>query len=59
MPTVYGVGGSNPMVRPLTMALAYGLLFGTTITLFLLPNIFLIEKDIKQLIGKLKSKIRK
>jgi len=59
LPTVYGVGGSNPMVRPLTMALAYGLLFGTTITLFLLPNIFLIEKDIKQLIGKLKSKIRK
>jgi multidrug efflux pump subunit AcrB len=52
-PTVYGWGGSNPMLRPLTMALAYGLIFGTTITLFMIPSFYLIDQDFKRLVYKI------
>jgi multidrug efflux pump subunit AcrB len=59
LPTVYGIGGSNPMIKPLTMALAYGLLFGTLITLILLPNIFLIEKDVSAFLKKISLRLKK
>lgn len=37
VPTAYGIGGWDPILVPMTMALAWGLLFGTTLTLFLVP----------------------
>ncbi len=54
-PTVYGWGGSNAFLRPLTMAMAYGLMFGTLITLFLIPSLYMIDHDIKRVYKKIKS----
>lgn len=44
-PTAYGVGGWDPMLVPMTMALAWGLLFGTLITLFLVPCSYAVIRD--------------
>jgi multidrug efflux pump subunit AcrB len=50
LPTVYGIGGQAASLVPVTLAMAYGLLFATLITLFLVPSMFLITEDIKGLI---------
>jgi multidrug efflux pump subunit AcrB len=47
LPTVYGIGGSAGMIRPVVMALAYGLLFATLITLVFLPCLYMISIDLK------------
>lgn len=58
-PSVYGIGGSNPMIRPLAMAMAYGLIFGTAITLFLIPSLYLIDKDARSLVSRIKNGLHK
>ena len=45
LPTIYGIGGSSEMIRPLVIALGYGILFGTIITLLILPVLYLISWD--------------
>ncbi|MDA3900744.1 MAG: efflux RND transporter permease subunit [Spirochaetes bacterium] len=40
IPTAYGLGGSDPFLVPMAVAMAYGLMFGTTITLFATPVIY-------------------
>ena len=47
LPTVYGIGGSADIIVPIVMAMAYGLLFATFLTLIFLPCIFLIAYDLK------------
>jgi multidrug efflux pump subunit AcrB len=37
MPTAYGIAGYDAMLAQMMMAMAWGLIFGTTITLFLIP----------------------
>lgn len=46
LPTVYGIGGRAESIVPIVMALAYGLLFGTLLTLVLLPCLFMITVDL-------------
>ncbi len=46
MPTVYGIGGSSSSIIPTVMAMSYGLLFGTLLTLFLIPSVYMIMRDI-------------
>ncbi len=50
IPTAYGIGGSDPFLVPMAVAMAYGLMFGTTITLFATPVIYNIfyKKACKQ-----------
>ncbi len=45
MPTVYGWGGSEPFVVPMVLAMSYGLLFATIITLFLIPLLYTFVKE--------------
>ncbi len=52
LPTAYGVGGSDPFLSPMCMALAYGLLFGTLVVLVLIPSLYVIGDDIKRLFGR-------
>ncbi len=47
MPTVYGIVGSADIVVPIVMAMAYGLLFATFLTLVFLPCLLLIAFDLK------------
>lgn len=46
MPTVYGIGGRADTIVPIVMALAYGLLFASLLTLIFLPCIFMISFDL-------------
>lgn len=52
LPTAYGIGGKDGLIMPLTMAMAYGLLFATLITLVLTPALLIIGHDIAFLRGK-------
>jgi multidrug efflux pump subunit AcrB len=52
LPTAYGIGGKDGLIMPLTMAMAYGLLFATLITLILTPSLLIIGHDIAHLLGR-------
>jgi multidrug efflux pump subunit AcrB len=49
LPMVYNLFGSESTLRPMAMAMAYGLLFATILILILLPCFYLVYKDITQL----------
>ncbi len=44
MPTAYGLGGSDAMLSPMSLALGYGLIFATSITLVLVPSLYVIRR---------------
>jgi multidrug efflux pump subunit AcrB len=44
MPTAYGLGGADALLSPMSLALGYGLIFGTSITLILVPALYLIRR---------------
>ncbi len=48
LPTVYGIGGDVRSLKPTVMALTYGILFATLLTLILIPSLYLISFDIKK-----------
>lgn len=48
LPTAYGVGGADPFISPMCLALMYGLLFGTLVTLVLVPILYGIGNDFKK-----------
>lgn len=52
LPTAYGIGGKDGLIMPLTMAMAYGLLFATFITLILTPSLLIIGHDIAYVRGQ-------
>jgi multidrug efflux pump subunit AcrB len=52
LPTAYGLGGKDALIMPLTMSMAYGLLFATIITLLLTPSLLAIGHDIAHLVGR-------
>jgi multidrug efflux pump subunit AcrB len=44
MPTAYGLGGRDALLSPMSLALGYGLIFGTAITLVLVPALYVIRR---------------
>ncbi|HMO50077.1 MAG TPA: efflux RND transporter permease subunit [Kiritimatiellia bacterium] len=52
MPTIYGWGGYEPFIVPAAIALAYGLLFATFLTLGVVPVLYLVGDDVKRLFGR-------
>lgn len=52
LPTAYGIGGSDALIMPLTMAMAYGLMFGTIITLILTPSLLIVGHDVAHWLGR-------
>jgi multidrug efflux pump subunit AcrB len=52
LPLAYGVGGSDPYMAPMALALSYGLLFATPITMVLVPSLYMIGNDIGRLLGR-------
>lgn len=48
-PTAYGIMGENSYITPMVMSMAWGVLFGTLVSLILLPVLYMIEQDIKAL----------
>ncbi len=47
-PTAYGFGGDNALIVPMIMAIAWGLIFATLLTLVLLPSLYLVLLRIRQ-----------
>jgi multidrug efflux pump subunit AcrB len=52
LPTAYGLGGSDALIIPLTLSMAYGLAFATLITLVLTPSLVVIGHDVGRLLGR-------
>lgn len=46
VPLIYGIGGEEPFVRPAAIAMAFGLLAATFLTLVIVPCVYLIVDDI-------------
>ena len=53
MPLAYGLGGIDPYMSPMALALGWGLLFATLLTLFLIPSLYVIGDDIVRLFRRL------
>ncbi|MFK7824276.1 MAG: efflux RND transporter permease subunit [Oligoflexales bacterium] len=45
LPTAYGIGGSDAMLTPMTLAMAWGLTSGTILTLVWVPSAYAIIED--------------
>jgi multidrug efflux pump subunit AcrB len=52
IPTAYGIGGSDAMLVPMTLAMAWGLTSGTILTLVWVPCAYAILEDWIQFISK-------
>ena len=46
MPTAYGIGGYDTIVSPMSIAIGWGLMFSTFVTLFVIPVLFAVAQDI-------------
>jgi multidrug efflux pump subunit AcrB len=57
-PTAYGLGGTDIMIRPSTLSLFWGLIFATTLTLILIPCLYVIEYTLKETVKQLLQKIK-
>ncbi len=45
MPTAYGLGGYVESIAPMVLVIGWGILFASTLTLFLLPGLYLLEVE--------------
>ncbi len=48
LPLAYGIGGEDPTTAPMALALGWGLIFATPLTLVLLPSLYAIGDDVKK-----------
>jgi len=46
LPTAYGLGGYDSIVSPMSLALGWGLVFATFVTLLLVPALYSIAQDL-------------
>jgi len=46
LPLAYGLGGADPYMGPMALALGWGLMFATPLTLVLVPSLYLIGEDV-------------
>jgi len=58
LPTAYGWGGHDPFVAPMALALSWGLIFSTVITLFSVPAALGIAMDFKHMLSTLLARLR-
>lgn len=59
IPVAYGWGGSDPIIKPMALALAWGLVFATFSTLLFIPCLYAIIDDIRGLVIKSSHRISK
>jgi len=55
-PTAYGIAGSNPFLTPMVMAMAWGVVFGTLVSLVLIPCLYAVDQDVKAWFSQLNKK---
>ena len=52
LPTAYGLGGYDTMVSPMSLAIGWGLVFSTGVTLFVVPVLYSFAHDAYQRLGR-------
>lgn len=57
-PSAYGLLGANPFLQPMIMAMFWGVMFGSLITLFYLPCLYVIEQDLRRWVASKRSLAR-
>lgn len=57
-PLGYGLGGYDAFLSPMSLAIGWGLLFSTLLTLGLVPALYLVSDDLKTLGGRIASWVR-
>ncbi len=57
LPTAYGIGGSDAMLVPMTMSMAWGLTSGTIMTLIFIPCAYAIIEDVVNFTDRMIAKI--
>ena len=57
LPTAYSVGGSDPLLIPMTLALGWGLGFGTFGSLLYIPLLFSISNEISEKFSFFKGRV--
>lgn len=53
LPTAYGIGGSDPFLVPMALSIAWGLIFATLLTLFIIPLLYVKSINLVNNIKKL------
>ena len=53
LPTAYGWGGMDHFVSPMALALSWGLMFATVVTLITIPAVLAVGHDIRYFVRKL------
>ncbi|MBL0263484.1 MAG: efflux RND transporter permease subunit, partial [Leptospiraceae bacterium] len=59
LPTAYGIGGADPFLMPMALAIGWGLAFATLLTLIIVPVLYKITMDIQIWFVLKANKIRK
>ncbi|MDP3920996.1 MAG: efflux RND transporter permease subunit [Candidatus Omnitrophota bacterium] len=57
MPVAYGIGGSDPFIKPMALAISYGIAFATVLTLLLVPCLYSIADDVTDQLGRLRVRL--
>ena len=52
LPMAYGIGGSDPFSAPMALAMGYGILLATPLTLVLLPCLLMISRDLGSIVSR-------
>lgn len=53
LPTAYGIGGSDPFLMPMALAIGWGLAFATLLTLMLVPVLYKFARETKRKIERM------
>ncbi len=56
-PSAYGFGGDNPFIVPMILAIAWGLIFATVITLIFIPALYLFQIEFNKKSQKILKKL--
>lgn len=56
LPTAFGIGGNDPLLVPITLALSWGMIIGTVLSLVWIPSFYVILEELMSAIGRLKKR---
>lgn len=57
LPTAYGFGGYDAMISPMSLAIGWGLVFATFVTLFVVPVLYSLARDVTLPISRFKQRL--
>ena len=58
LPTAYGIGGSDEFIIPMTLALGWGLVSGTILTILWVPSAYAITEDLNSRFNSIRLSLK-